>query len=452
MKIMIVGAGKVGYKLAEVLSNTENSITIVDNNVQALERVNENLDVLVYKANGVQVDALKNLNVESYDLAIAVTDSDETNIIVSSLSKKLGCNKVIARVRDPEYAQQRDFIKSVMEIDYIINPELATAKEIIRYLLSSYSFYTENFADGRIVMVDFNANDLGGFIGKKLKDLKNMDDLLIAAIYRNGSMIIPHGESMIIEDDVLYMIGKKEKINQLAKNNKLSIQEKYVRKVMILGGSKIGYYLAEKLSAMGIFVKIIEQDEERCEYLSDNLNSTLVVCGDCSDINFLEEEDISMMDAVIGVTGFDEENLLLTLMAKQLGVRKVIAKVSKPSYAKIIEKLGVDVALNPVDITASEILKFIRGGRAASVSFLLGGQAEVTEVIADESMGIVGKKIAEMRLPKGIIIGAIAHKDKVIIPKGDMVIHTGDRFVVFCHSSEMHVLETIFKVKKGGSI
>jgi len=453
MKIMIVGAGKLGNKLAEALSSGKADITVVDSRTDVLERIKDKLDVLVYKANGVQVDALKALNVKNFDLVIAVTDSDETNMIVSSIAKKLGCGKVIARIRNPEYAQQQEFIKEAMGIDYIINPELATANEIIRYLLNTHWFYSWDFADGKILIADFPADSLPGFVGKRIMDIDNINGLLIAAVARNGEILIPNGSTTILDGDMLYVIGKKDDIGQLAKRSVYNQQPvKNVRKVMVMGGGKIGYYLSERLTSIGLDVKIVEQNRDRCEYLAEQLENALVICGDGTDLNLLEEEDVSSMDAFVGVTGYDEENLLMTLMAKQLGVKKVIAKVSRTSYARIIEKLGVDVALNPADITASNIIKFIRGGSTVSVSMLLGGQAEVTEIIADPRMPITGKAISQLDLPKGIIIGAVAHNGKAFVPNGSTVIHPGDRFVVVSVASEFPVLDDLFKPDRGGLI
>ncbi|NMB96843.1 MAG: Trk system potassium transporter TrkA [Clostridiaceae bacterium] len=450
MKVLIVGAGKLGYKLANAVSGKDVQVTIMDSDSEVLEKIIDHVDALVIKASGIQVEALKEAEINTYDLIIAVTDSDETNIVICALAKKLGCKKAIARIRNPEYAKNREFVKSAMDIDYIINPELAIAKVIIRYLLKSYSFYSEDFAEGRIIMADFPSSTLSGFAGKQIKDLERMEGLLIAAISRNNEIIIPNGSTYIYDNDIIYIIGRRESIELMLKNDKSLLSLKSVKKVMILGGGKIGYYLGEKLAQQGILVKIIEQDKNRCQYLSENLDDVLVIYGDGSDAELLMDEDILSMDAFIGVTGFDEENLLMALFAKQAGVKKVIAKVSKPSYAQLVERLGVDAALSPIDITAGEILKFIRGGKVMSVSLLLGGQAEVVEILADDQMPVAGKKIAELGLPKGIIIGAVSHEGKVLIPKGNTIIYPGDRFVVFCLSSHIHVLETFFKPSKGG--
>ena len=450
MKVIIVGAGKLGYKLAQAMINSDIDVTMIDTNPKVLERINDHLDVLTINANGVQVEVLSELNVKSYDLLIAVTSSDETNIIICSFAKKLGCPSTVARIRNPEYAQQLEFIKAEMGIDYVVNPEMATANEMARYLLKSYAFYSGDYAKGKVCMVDFHVGNLKDFTGKRIMDIRDMDGLLITAISRAGDILIPNGGTILTENDMIYVIGKKENINSLADRCKISQEKRSIKKAMILGGGKIGFYLAEKLIQQGIKVKIVEQDRERCKYLSEKLSSALVIYGDGTDINLLEEEDMASMDAFISATGYDEENLLMAVTAKQSGVQKVIAKVSRAGYVPIIDKLGIDVALNPVNITASEILKFIRGGRVVSVSLLMGGQAEVTEIIATDNKAVIEKPLSELNLPKSIIIGAIVHQGKVIIPNGKSVIYPNDRLVIFSLLSDVPNLEAFFKPNKGG--
>jgi len=316
--------------------------------------------------------------------------------------------------------------------------------------MESYTFYFGDYAFGKVSLVNFNIKNLSEFVNKSISELNNIDGLLIVAISRNGDIIIPHGGTVLEENDIIYVIGQKDKIEIIAKKLKASVDKKLVKRVMILGGGKIGYYLAESLTQKGISVKIIESDLDRCKVLADKLNDkALVIHGDGTDIDLLEEEDLAEMDAFIGVTGYDEENLFMSLRAKQLDIGKVIAKISRQSYVHIIEKLGIDMAINPVNITASEILKFIRGGRVVSVSLLLDGQAEVTEIIASANLKILNRPIKSFNLPKGIIIGAIVHKGKVIIPKGDSKIQAGDRIVVFSLLSEVPALETFFHLKEG---
>ena len=450
MKVMIVGAGKLGYKLAELMNNEDIEVTLIDTNLETLERINDHLDVLTVAANGIQIGALKDLDIQTYDLLVAATSSDETNTLICSLAKKLKCKKTIARIRNPEFTEQLDFVKNEMGIDHIINPDLTTAIEIERYLLKSYNFYSDDFAKGKVSMVDFHIGNIDALVGKRIMDLECLEGLLITAISRDGGLIIPNGSTKLLEDDVIHVIGKGKNINILGEKLKANMDKKRTKKAMILGGGKIGYYLAQRLESSNVVVTIVEKDKDRCEYLSEKLNHALIIHGDGTDVNLLEEENLAYQDAFIGVTDYDEQNLLMALVAKQLGVNKTIAKISRPNYINIIDKLDIDVALNPINITASDILRFIRGGKVVSVSLLLGGQGEVTEIIASEGLPIVGKPISKLGLPEGIIIGAIVHKGEVIIPNGDTIIYPNDRIVVFSLASDMSSFKKMIRPVKEG--
>jgi len=450
MRIVIVGAGKLGSKLAEALSQEDNDVTIIDVEDNALQRIRHVSDVLAVKGNGLQVTVLEQLNIRNTSLLIAVTSSDESNVLICTTAKKLGCKQTIARIRNPDYANQLDFLKTQMEIDYIVNPERETAREIAKFLLKGYIFHMEHFAQGRVGMMDFRIHNNHAFEGKRIRDLSLPDSTLIAAIEREGTIIIPHGNTELKNLDSVYIIGKRESINLLSPAIELPVEKRMVKNVLIIGGGKPGYYLADKLLKQNLTVKIIEQDEERCAYLAEQLEGALVLHGDGADMNLLKEENLEDMDALVSLTGFDEENLLLALLGKKHGIGKVIAKVSKPNYVHIIEQLGIDLAVSPVMITAAEILRFIQGGRVASLSLLLNGQAEVLEVVASEDSRIVGQKLADLGLPKGIIISTVVQKSKVIIPDGNTVINPGDRFIVFCLQSEVASLEKFFYRPKRG--
>ncbi len=450
MKAIIVGAGKLGQKLAESFVQENIDVIVIDSSPKVIDKINEHMDVLTVVANGIDIKVLKELAIQNFDLLVASTDSDETNTVICALAKKLGCKQTIARIRNPEYMKQLDFIKTELGIDHTINPDLATATSIFKYLLKSYGFNTGNFASGKVQMIDFNIHYNEVFVGKKLMDLDGFDKLLITAISRNGVMIIPNGSTELLEGDVIHIIGKSVEVEKVSKLFIDDYNKKTVEKVMILGGGNIGYYLADKLSKSKIQVTLVEQDKERCMELSELLNNVLIIHGDGTDIHLLNEESLSSMDAFVGLTGFDEENLLMALMAKQSGVRKTISKISKPNYTKIIDRLGVDVAMNPVYITASNILKYIRGGKVVSVSLLLGGEAEVTEIIIDKDLAIINKPIADLNLPEGIIIGALVRHGDVIIPKGKTVIKANDRIVVFCLNDDLDKLKMFFSKQRGG--
>lgn len=452
MKVIIVGAGKLGQKLAESLVTENINVILIDNNTSLIDKINENLDVLTVAASGINIDTLKEIGVKNCDLLVACTKEDETNTVICLLAKKLGCKKTVARIRNPEYMQQLDFVKTELGIDYVINPELETAKVIEKYLSKNFSFYIGDFARGRVTMLDFNIGHNEGFVGKKIKNLKDFDDFLITAVSRGGEIIIPNGSTQLVKNDVIHVIGKSANIAKLdAKfQEEVGITRKQIERVMILGGGKVSFYLAKQLAQSNISVTILEEDKERCEVLDEKLDNVLIIHGDGTDIHLLEEENLESMDAFVGLTGYDEQNLLMALMAKQAGVSRAVAKISKESYIKIIDKLDIDAAFNTVYITASKILKYIRGGKVISVSLLLGGDGEVTEIIVGEDLPFTGKPLAELNLPKGIIIGSIVRNGEVIIPKGSSIIYPGDRIIVFSLTKDLPTLKMFMKSNKGG--
>lgn len=452
MKVLIIGAGKLGYKLAETMVFEEIDVTVIDNNPEVIDVVNEHLDVLSILGNGIDISILRELDINTYDIVVASTSNDETNTLICSLAKKLGGVKTIARIRNPEYLTQIDFIKSEMGIDHVVNPDLATAQSIKNYLLKSHNFYYEGFSKGKVQMIDINVEHLEEFENKTLAELTNFEDLLIVAISRDGNLIIPDGDTRLLKGDVVYVIGKTDRISQFVNKLDESVKEKAIENVMILGGSNIAYYLSRILAKEHINVTIVEQDKKRCEELSELLDNALVVHGDGTDINILEEERLKYMDAFVGTTGFDEENLLMAVMAKQSGVRKVISKISRENYKNIIDRLGIDAAVNPIYITTSSILKIIRGGKIISVSLLLGGSGEVTEIVLGKDVSVVGKSLKDLKLPKGVIIGTIMRDGEIIIPNGDSILKTKDRIVVFSLKENLSDLKLFFKPHKKGGI
>lgn len=450
MKVLIVGAGKLGQKLAESLVLEGIDVTVMDKDLEVIERINDHMDLLTIEANGIDIWTLKEIGIGDYDLLVATTSSDESNSLICYLAKKLGCLKTIARIRNPEYTSQLDFMKAELGIDYIVNPDLATARAMEKYLLKNYDYYLEAFSNGRVQMMEFNISNKVDFVGARLMDLDKFDNILVAAISRNGTILIPHGQTSLEKDDVLYLIGKTNKIKDFANKHKVGLRSGEIERVMILGGGNVGYYLAEGLSKKHIGTTIIEKDKKKCEDLSEKLENSLIVHGDGTDILLLEEEKLSSMDAFVGATGFDESNLLMGLMAKQAGVKKAVSKVSKENYSKIIDRLGVDVAINPIYITASNILKIIRGGKIVSISLFIGGDGEVTEIILDEGLAIINKSIEDLKLPKGLIIGSIVRSGQVIIPSGKTKLMAHDRIVVFCLTENLMDLGIFFKEKRGG--
>lgn len=452
MKVLIVGMGKLGVQLAEAFVYKDNDVTVVDQKQSALQKVSDQLDVLALQQNGVEISRLGKTQVAHMDLTIAVTDDDETNILICFLAKRKGCKRAIARVRNPEYFHQIDFIKNEMDIDYIVNPDRTTAFEIRDYLLKDITLNMEDFAQGQISLMDIHVNNLCGVAGKQLKDLSGMEKVLVVAVSREGKVIIPYGDMVIEENDVLYLVGQSEDVTTFSCRCGVSMERKRIESVVILGGGRIAYYLARELKKVGMTVKIFENNHERCKYLSEQLDDVLIIYGDGTDLTLLGEEEAFDADALVSLTGLDEENLLFSLLAKQKGMKHVVSKVSRPNYIPIIEKLGVDAAINPVTITASEIMRYVLGGKVASLSLLLSGMAEAVEIAIQPGSYVTRDELGKLDIPRGIIVGAVLRGHSVLIPSGTTKIEPGDRVVVFILNSEMGRLERLFYPPRKGLI
>ena len=449
MRIAIVGAGKLGLKVINALVGGDHAITVFDVNEAVLNKIGQQYDVMTVAGNAKQISLLKDRAIGNFDFLIACTDSDEQNIVIASFAKKLGCSKVIARVRDPEHMNQMDFIMETMNIDHIVNPDLSITKEIYKYLVEKYTLTNGIFSSGKVSLVQFKVQKYKKLVGLSMVEVsKVLPNMLVVAISRNGKIIIPHGRTVIDEHDTLYLIGEKSEIVELHK--KVHEKGKYtnLQKVMIIGGGKTGYYLAGKLAEFGIAVKIIEKSKERCYYLSTHLDDVMVLHGDATDTSLLEEENLDEMDAFVAATGFDEENLLLALIAKQRGVEDVISKVSHQSYKDLIEKMGIDMALNPLDIVASTILRYVQGSKKVIASLLIQGQAEIMEIIASNDMKLANVPLKDVALPDGVLIAAIHRGQQVIIPNGDTRILEDDKVTIFCLLTDIGELEKLFTAKK----
>ena len=439
MNIAIIGGGKLGIKVCEAL---------VGGNDALLDRLSQQFDVMTVNEDARDINVLKEIGINKFQYVLVATGRDETNLVIGGFAKKLGCHRVIVRVRDPEYMKHFEFIRTSMGIDYIVNPDFAITMEIYKYLSEKYTLNNGVFTSGRIALIEFKAKRKKELIGLKMPEVRRlMPDMLIAAISRNGKVIIPHGNDEIREDDAVYVVGEKNEIMEL--NKKVHVKGKYtdLQKVMIIGGGKTGYYLAQRLADFGASVKLVEQSKERCQYLSTRIPNVMILHGDGTDMDMLEEENIDEMDAFVTATGYDEQNLLLALTAKQKGIEDVISKISRESYSGLIEEMGVDMVLNPLDITAAYIFSIIQGEKRVISSMLVQGQAEIIEVVATPGMKMVGDTLQNLNLPKGVLIASIYRQGEVIIPDGNARIKDGDRVIMFSLLSDIADLEKLMKIR-----
>lgn len=450
MKVLIVGIGKLGYHLAESFSQKGNDVIAMDRDREALQKAEEHMDVLTMLHNGFEIEALKEAHIKDLDLTVAVTDDDETNILIAFIAKRLGAKKAIARVRNPEYDKQAEFLRAEMDIDRIINPELATAREIFRYLTGGLPFHTEVFEASGVMMADMHAGALPDIIEKPIRDLGIPRSLLIAAIVRDGKVIIPHGQTVIEKEDTLYLLGSSDTISSFYASHAAGGTRKPVESVTILGGGRLAYYLSVSLLAKGMPVRIIEIDKARCQYLAERLRNALIIHGDATDINLLREEGVFDSDAVVSVTGYDEENLLIGLMCKQSGAGRVIAKVSRPGFVPVIEKFGIDMAVNPVLITAADIIRYVQGGNIRSLTMIAGGKAELTELVIQHGSHVLDDSLGNLNLPQGMIVGTVFRNGKVIIPDGSTRLEEGDKVLIFAAQADRLKLDRFFAPHRKG--
>jgi len=443
LKIIIIGAGKVGCQIAKTLSSENHDVVIIEKDDMKRQFAQDNLDVLAILGNGANVRTLEEAGIKQTDMIIAVTSSDEANMIACMTAKQFGVPQKIARIRNPEYLYANALSREKLGIDLTINPERATAREIIKLLKSPINVaQAQSFAGGKVQLFELKIEKGFPFINQQLKAITFKYPILVAAIFRNDKIIIPNGEERITAGDNLYILIKKDYfagLNEIFNQKPLNMQN-----VMILGGSRIGIQTALILAKLGINTKLIERDKERCEKIAEKLPHTLVINGDGTNIDLLKSEGIETIDGFVAVTGFDEDNLLVALLAKHLGTKKVIAKVDRTNYIPILEKIGVDAVVNPRMTTVSAILRFIRKGKIISLTLLKEGEAEVIELIVSPYSKIINKPLKKANLPQNSIIGAIVRKDEVIIPHGNDIIQPEDKIIIFALSSDIKKIEKIF--------
>ncbi|WP_077075701.1 Trk system potassium transporter TrkA [Aedoeadaptatus urinae] len=452
MRALIVGGGKLGMRLARSLVEENIEITVLDNDPRVIQKVNNELDVLTVTGNALDFNILRELDIEHYDLIIGTVTSDESNVLITSIAKKLGCKKAIARIRNPEYHSQIRLIKEELDIDYVINPENAAAMAIEKYLLKKYSLMGDEFAGGKVKLVEFNVGQEKEFVNKKLKDLDNFNELLIAAVSRRGYTFIPNGDTELKENDVILVIGARKNIDAFDRDHSKVTAVKPTKSVMILGGGKLGDYLCGLLLKDNIEVLVVEKDYDKAMSLKERHPDAVVIHGDGTDFNVLEEEVIHSYDAFVGATGIDETNILMALSMKEEGITKSVAKISRINFIGVLDKLNLDATFNPSFITASLILKLIRGKDALAINLMYDGNTEVAEIRLHDDLKVLDTPLMDLGLPKGILIAAIVRGQDVLIPNGRSRLHRGDRIIVFCKHNNVHMMKSYFYYQERGGL
>lgn len=449
MKIIIAGAGEIGYDLASLLSQEKHDIIVLDLDKSALERATENLDVLCFEGNATSAKDLVDAGVGNADIFIAVTSIDEVNMISSMMSKRLGAGMAIARVRSDELSRPDAALKSTdLGIDVLIHPELSAALEIVRLIKRVSASDLINMADGHMQMIGLRIGKECSLIGKQLIEYaEEFPDITfrVVAISRGGSTIIPSGSVRIQADDQLFLIAKTEAIPKVIKTT--GNPDRQIKRIMIAGGSSIGAMIARLLSKdkKKWNIKLIEPDRDTAEELAVELENVLVLNGNPTDPDLLATEGINETDAFIAVTEDEEFNIISCLMAKHLKVRKTVALVSKSDYLPLSQTIGLDAAINKKSAASNEIHRHVRSGRIISVNALQGIKAEVIEMQATPKSKVVKKAIREINFPEGCVVGGILSNGSTSIATGQSQIKPNDQVIVFCLPEAVDKVTSLFK-------
>jgi len=443
MNIIIVGCGKVGSTIAKQLCNEGYDVTVIDNNPNKLRAVSDGMDAMAMVGDGTSYTTLREAGIENADVLIAVTDSDEKNLLCCVIGKRTGNLAAIARVRNPVYSNEREFLQKGFGLAMLINPESAGAEEMGRIFRFPSAIDIETFAKGKIELLTVRIPEKSLLAGKPLTYIhqKLRTDVLVAVVRRKGQVIIPSGDFVIEAGDLVSVIAEHEQAHEFFR--KIGIETHRVRDVMIIGGGKMTYYMAKNLAASGIGVKIIEKDLRRSELLSELLPDAEIICGDGTDEDLLLEEGIENVDGVAAVTGMDEQNIMLTLFARSQSENvKTVTKVGKLSFTKVIDSLDLGSVVNPKETTAEYIIQFVRSMRASMGSNvenlykIASGEAEAIEFHITEKTRAVSIPLVKLNTKKNILIGKIFRNGRAFTPTGHDSIEVGDSVILVALSKD----------------
>ena len=446
MRIVVAGAGQLGYSIASLLSEEGMDVVVVDGVSKQLEAAKTTLDVLTVEANIASPITMNDPDINSADILIAVTESDEVNIVACVLAKKHGIRHTIARIRDMKVTVEAGkYLKENFDIDLVLNPELITANEINRILMTPAALNVEDFAQGKVQLFETRIRRHAPIARIPLKDLTLPQGVLAGLIFRDHRMIIHHGDDMFLPGDNAYFIGLQERIEEFSQSLVPSDTKKLAR-VAIIGAGRTGRALALMLERQGVQVKVIDRSRERCELLAGMMSTGLAICGDATDMDLLIQEGIAEADAIVCLTEDDKLNLMLALLARHLSNSSIksLVRVNRNEYIDLMEKVGVTIALSARLLSASEVLAFARGSDVARVTLLEGARAEALEVIVRPGAPVAGKKLMDARLPRECLVCAYVRGEQAAIPNGMTELQPGDRVILFVLKSFANKALTYF--------
>lgn len=446
MKSIVIGAGKLGFEVAKRLVFEGHEVTVIDQDAASLQELDENLDVLTVHGNGCSPDVLEKALAKNAGLFVAVTNSDEVNIVGSMLAKQLGVKTTVARIRNKDYRDTKTSLKAnrLFGIDLVIDPEEAVAYEIVKLLRASSATAVQYFVDGQVQMIGFGVQQNAPIANKTVQQT-NLTSSTVAVILRDDAVLVPKGDTRLLAGDEVFVIGRTGNSGEIGWLSGKSDQ--IATNIVIIGGGKTGFALARDLERHRrrfSSVRIIERDEHVCEQLAAELRHTLIIHGDGTDLDLLVEERIGEADAVVSVTNNEQTNLVAGFIVKHIGARRAISLLRRQDYAAIAEAMGIDATVTPRVCVSSAILSLLHRGRLDSLSLLKDGRLEAIELTLSAQCAACKKPLRSLGLPEGIVVGAVMRKGKVLVPRGDTVLGVGDHVVLFAAPAVSHLVHRYF--------
>ncbi|WP_135819886.1 Trk system potassium transporter TrkA [Halostella litorea] len=441
MRVIVIGAGEVGSSIAASLSESHD-VVVVDQDPERVESLTYDLDVLAVEGDGTSLETLEEVRVTDADMLIASTDIDETNIVACATAKTLGDVFTIARVKKTSLLRTWERSKGVFGVDFMVSVNLQTAESIVRIAGLPGAQDVDTFADGTVRMAEFGIDPDSPIADQTVKEADRFESLTFAAILRDDDVTIPTGDTVIEAGDRVVVIGSPESVRGFAASLTPNTTLHEANEVVIVGGGEIGYQTARLFEERGVAPRLVEHDPDRARELAEDLPGTVVLESDATDREFLDREHVDEADLVVATLDSDEKNLLVSLLASRIGCARTVAVVNTGEYVDLFEAVGVDVAVNPREVTAEEITRFTHEEGTENVAIIEGDRAEVLEVEVDEESVLRDATIREAaaEFPEGVVVGAITRDGEFVTPRGDTVVHQGDHVIVFV---EAEVLDEV---------
>ena len=431
MNILIVGLGEVGTHLTKVLTSEGQAVTVLDSDFRRLRRVADSFDVKAVHGDGSRPDVLDKADADASDLLLAVSNNDNVNMLTCLFGKRMGAKKTVLRLKDmAPFRRARTFFRKNLGYDLLLSLEDLAAEEIVKTLRQNQAVGVENFAEGKIQMRRLRLAEDSVLLEVPVKDLKIPGDVLITAVHRDQDVIIPGGDDVLHSGDEVFVLGTQKAITSFEK--KTGVPATYLKNVVMTGASGIVTQVGQAMRRLHVSTRVIVDDREKAEQLSESLEEAVVLHADATDMGFLQEEHVGDADAFLGISEIDERNLMSCQLARSMGVKRTVALVQKPDYVSLYQQLGIDVAVSPRLLCANRILSFVRSRSVSTIATIEEGKAEVLELEVPAGSKLVGRTLKDAGFPRGCVVGAIAREDgEIIIPRGEDEIRALDNLVLF---------------------